>query len=133
MKLSPEQLEALTPEQRADYESGNAVAVRVHQPVFTGTMFAIAAALIVAAALLPIWVPLSLLAYESMAAACLMWVLAYKGASGNIAFLRTAVDLERGMTKMIQAKINKAIETQRVSEGTKPATDGLTQNNEEEN
>jgi hypothetical protein len=125
MKLTEEQLAALSPEQRKAYEDGNAIAVKVYQPVLSNRMFTVAAAILVGMLLAPIWVPISGLMYAGMGIAALLWMVLFKAASNIVCKLRTQLEIEKGMTNFIRDAIQKTLEKQGLNaydnEGTNPS------------
>ena len=136
MKLIPEQLKELTPEQQKAYHDGKAIAVRMHETRFSTRMYTVAAALLVVAMLFPLWAPVSTLMYVLMGVATLTWMTLFKLTADMTAKLLTQLEIEKGMTNFIKDAIQRTLEKQGLDayddDGTYSSSGGLNCTDEEE-
>jgi len=77
IKLTDEEIKRLPPEFQKGLEDGSVLAIEVPKPTMSNRWFTVCAALIVGAMLVPIWVPLTSVAFLGAAFGALGWMFLY--------------------------------------------------------
>ena len=132
MKLTKEELKQLPDDAAKAVRNGDAIVVKMHKPSMSNRFFAIVAALIVTAMLLPLFTTVSTFMYICATLAALGWAILYKNSTNEIAMLETALDIESTMLSGVLKHLKTQGLTEQETNGTSDDDTCLTKNKEDE-